>query len=85
MRLSEYADFCSEYPAVSPITFLQSCRKIHDRYLILDHQNDMQVYHCGASLKDSGKRITTLTRLCDIAGYREMILDLLNDPFLVLS
>lgn len=31
------------------------------------------------------KGITTLTRLCDTAGYREMIPDLLNDPILILS
>ena len=33
----------------------------------------MKVYHCGASSKDAGKRITTITRLLDMETYKDTI------------
>ena len=33
----------------------------------------MKVYHCGASSKDAGNRITTITRLADIDDYKATI------------
>ena len=46
---------------------------------------DMKVYHCGASSKDAGKRITTIARLMDTDAYREAICTLLTNPPLVLK
>lgn len=42
---------------------------IHDRYIFID---DIDVYQSGSSLKDSGGRITTITKLQDI--YPKVIL-----------
>jgi len=43
------------------------------------------VYHCGASSKDAGKKITSIMQVKDILSYVDMIKELLaNDP-LVLS
>lgn len=44
----------------------------------------MKVYHCGASSKDAGKKITTITRLTDIDDYKNTIRNLLGNPLLVL-
>jgi hypothetical protein len=45
----------------------------------------MKVYHCGTSSKDAGRRITTITQLKDVDGYKEMVKDLLTNPPLVLK
>ena len=44
----------------------------------------MKVYHCGASSKDAGNRITTITRIMDIDDYKATIRAMLNNPALVL-
>ena len=84
LRLTEYNDFVTENPGRS-ITFLQSMHRAHDRYIVLDEgTKDMKVYHCGASSKDAGKRITTITRIMDIDDYKVTIKTMLGNPSLVL-
>ena len=84
LRLTEYNDFVTENPGRS-ITFLQSMHRAHDRYIVLDEgTKDMKVYHCGASSKDAGKRITTITRIMDIDDYQVTIKTMLGNPSLVL-
>lgn len=66
LRLTKYNDFLTENPG-RRITFIQSTKKAHDRYIVLDEgTKEMKVYHCGASSKDAGNKITTITRLTDI-------------------
>ena len=85
LRFREYQDFLTEYPG-RVVTLTRSMNKAHDRYIILDHNTkDMKVYHCGASSKDAGRRITTITQLKDVGAYKEMIKDLLANPPLVLQ
>ena len=84
LRQAEYNDFLTENPGRS-ITFIQSANRAHDRYIVLDDgTKDMKVYHCGASNKDAGKKITTITRLTDIDNYKITIRTLLGNPQLVL-
>lgn len=84
LRQTEYNDFVVENPGRS-ITFLQSMHRAHDRYIVIDEGTmDMKVYHCGASSKDAGKRITTITRIMDIDDYKVMIKTMLGNPTLVL-
>lgn len=84
LSLAEYNDFLTENPNRS-ITFLQSLHRAHDRYIVLDEgTKDMKVYHCGASSKDAGKRITTITRISDIGDYKPAIISMLGNPILVL-
>lgn len=65
LRQTEYNDFLIENPSRN-IVFLQSAGRAHDRYIVLDEgTKGMRVYHCGASSKDAGKKITTITRLTD--------------------
>ncbi len=84
LNLAEYNDFVTENPGRT-ITFLQSLHRAHDRYIVLDEgTKDMKVYHCGASSKDAGNRITTITRIMDIDDYKATIKALLGNPALVL-
>ncbi len=84
LRQTEYNDFLTENPGRN-ISFIQAAGRPHDRYIVLDEgTKDMKVYHCGASSKDAGKRITTITRLADIDDYKNTIRTLLSNPPLVL-
>ena len=84
LRKTEYDDFRDEYPN-KDISFLTSADKVHDRYIILDRNTPaIRVYHCGASSKDAGKRITTITEIKDITYYENVIQALLANPILVL-
>lgn len=85
LSLMEYNDFIAENPGKN-IVFLQSMHRAHDRYIVLDYgTKDMKIYHCGASSKDAGKRITTITRIADIDEYKSTIKALTGNPVLVLK
>ena len=85
LRLTEYNDFLAEYPGRN-ITFIKSANKTHDRYIVLDYgAKTTKVYHCGASSKDAGKKITTITEIKDINNYKDTIRNLLINPPLTLN
>ena len=85
LRLSNYNDFLTEFPTKT-IDFITSQDKAHDGYIVLDNGTaGMKVYHCGASSKDAGRRITTITRLMDIDDYKKTIKMLLANPPLILK
>lgn len=85
LRLSEYNDYLREYPGRT-ISFVTSQNKAHDRYIVLDFgTKTTRVYHCGASSKDAGKKITTITEIKGIVEYKDAIANLLNNPALNLS
>lgn len=82
LHLSEYNDFVREYPDVD-ITLRESGQVFHDRYIVIDYKTpDEQLYHCGASSKDGGNKITTIHRLEDITLYRTLIDNALLNPLL---
>ena len=83
LRITEYNDFRIEYPERN-ITFLKSANKVHDRYIILDYGQNMKIYHCGASSKDAGKKITTMTEINRVDLYKELVENLLANPPLLL-
>ena len=85
LHLTEFNDFCREYPDVD-ITLRISGRIYHDRYIVIDYKTpDEKLYHCGASSKDGGNKVTTINLLEDITLYRPLIDTALNNPLLVLS
>ena len=52
----------------------------HDRYIYLDFGTDSEkLFHCGASSKDAGNKITTIMQLEDIAVYRPLFERLLRE------
>lgn len=81
----EYNDFCREYPGFT-IKFKKSGGSFHDRYIVLDWgSDDARIYHCGASSKDAGERITTVSELTDHMPYKELIDNLLKNEELIIS
>ena len=81
----EYQDFCEEYP-FRKITFQKSGGEFHDRYIFIDWNTEHQrTYHCGASSKDAGQRITSITEVIDQMIYTDLINNLLKNPVLQLK
>ena len=84
LHQAELNDFCREYPNVS-VSLQTSGGIFHDRYIVIDYQTaDEQIYHCGASSKDGGNKVTTITAVTDGAIYHPVIDQLLNNPALIL-
>ena len=84
LHQAESDDFCREYPNIS-ISLHTSGSIFHDRYIVIDYQTaDEQVYHCGASSKDGGNKVATITAVTDGAIYHPVIDQLLNNPVLAL-
>lgn len=85
LRKDEYNDFQKEY-SDRDITFIKSDDKMHDRYIVLDYGTvAIKVYHCGASSKDAGRRITTITEIRDVSDYKKTVKDLLSNEQLVMK
>ena len=81
----EYRDFCKEYP-LRKITFQKSGGEFHDRYIIIDWNTEHQrIYHCGASSKYAGQRITSITEVVDQMIYTDLINKLLKNQVLKLK
>ena len=84
LRLSELQSFQAEYPAIK-ISFQKTGGKFHDRYIIIDYKcRTEKIFHCGASSKDAGKRITTISQADNRKLYYPMIDDLFKQPALQL-
>ena len=76
----EYQDFCREYP-MRNVKFQKSGGAFHDRYIIIDWDTDNQrIFHCGASSKDAGERITTVSEVVDQVVYTDLVNRLLKNP-----
>ena len=84
LHQKEYDDFCKEYPNVE-ISFKRTNGIFHDRYIIIDFGNENEIiYHCGASSKDAGSRISTISTLSENAIYKPLIENLLKNQEVVL-
>lgn len=82
LRLSELQAFQAEYPNVK-LTFQRTGGKFHDRYIAIDYKcRTEKIYHCGASSKDAGKKITTISKADNRKLYYPMIEELLQQPAL---
>ena len=85
LHQKEFMDFCKQYPKIS-ITFKQTCGVYHDRYIVLDYNDsNEQIYHCGASSKDAGNKIMSISKVNDNYVYHQIIDTLLNNPILTLK
>lgn len=85
LGLTDYKDYVSEY-GHPPITFQKTNGKYHDRYIVLDYNTRTEkIYHCGASSKDAGKKITSITKIDDRTIYHSMVDELLCNPSLILN
>ena len=69
-------DFRAAMPGIS-IDKVSAAHKFHDRYILIDFKTKSEkLYHCGASSKDAGNKITTIVQLDDIEVYRSMFEEL---------
>ena len=81
-RLTEsmLADFRAARPDVELGDVRTTGNMFHDRYIYLDFGTDNEkLFHCGASSKDAGNKITTIMQLENIAGYRALFERLLRE------
>lgn len=85
LHSTEYADFQKEYPAIS-IKMQRTKGRFHDRYIILDYDTKTEkIYHCGASSKDAGNRVTTISEVLEKEVYHGLIDEILKYPPLKLK
>lgn len=69
-------DFISDFTKDTGINivFKKNNNRFHDRYIIIDYDtNNESIYHCGASSKDSGKKINTIMKIEDIKAYCNLL------------
>ena len=60
--------------------------RFHDRYIVIDFNTENEViYHCGASSKDAGNKITTIIKIDEIEIYNDLLNKILNNEILVLE
>jgi len=85
LHQKDYNDFHKQYPYIS-VSFKQTCGIYHDRYIVLDYNTDNEkIYHCGASSKDAGNKVTTISQVSDITIYHQIVDVLLSNPPLTLK
>ncbi len=85
LHKSDYNDFHSQYPKLN-ISFRQTGGIYHDRYIVLDYNtSEEKIYHCGASSKDAGNKVTTITEVADRQLYHPIVDALQHNPKLTLK
>ena len=85
LHKDEYDDFCKEFPGLK-IDVKEAGKIFHDRYIILDYGTpNEKIYHCGASSKDGGRKVTTITLTDDTSVYSSLIAQLLKNKPLILK
>jgi len=84
LHKKELDDFIKEYPHIV-IFFKKTDGILHDRYIILDFGTENEkIYHCGASSKDAGNKVCSISSTADHDMYKPLIENLLSNPELVL-
>ena len=82
LNSTELADFTKQYPNTK-LTFQKTNGIYHDRYIVLDYNTaNEKIYHCGASSKDAGNKINTITKIEDTKVYHQIVDDLMKNPIL---
>lgn len=85
LHQSDYADFQRQYPR-HYVSFRKTGGIYHDRYIVLDYNTlTEKIYHCGASSKDAGSKVTTISEVTDRSLYHPLVDALVGNPVLVLS
>lgn len=85
LRQTELQEFRNEYPQIR-LSLHKTNGKFHDRYIFIDYQERSEkIFHCGASSKDAGNRITTISQEDNHKLYYPMIEELLRQPELKLN
>ena len=81
----EVADIQREYPDRS-FVYKVANGIFHDRYIVTDYNTPFEkIYHCGASSKDGGNRVTTITLVKEASIYHSLIDQAMQNDVLSLS
>jgi hypothetical protein len=84
LHQKEFDDFSKEYPNIA-VSLKTANGIFHDRYIILDFgTNNETIYHCGASSKDAGKKVSSVMTIADNEAYKPLIENLLKNHDVVL-
>ena len=84
LHQSDYNDFHNQYPSIN-VDFRKTCGIYHDRYIVIDYDTKTEkIFHCGASSKDAGNKVTTITEVADRQVYHPIVDALLQNPVLSL-
>ncbi|MCR4926617.1 MAG: ORF6N domain-containing protein [Lachnospiraceae bacterium] len=68
LHASDDQDFRREFPNIN-ISYKRTNGIMHDRFIVLDFAtSDERMFHCGASSKDAGDRMTAITEFRDEAA-----------------
>ena len=77
LTASDVSDFQSQYPNLQ----IKPNPDCHDRFIILDYGlKTEQVYHCGASSKDAGKKVCAINKMENTAMVHPIVDALLKNP-----
>ena len=77
LTASAVSDFQSQYPNLQ----IKPNPDCHDRFIILDYGlKTEQVYHCGASSKDAGKKVCAINKMENTAMVHPIVDALLKNP-----
>ncbi|MDO5650033.1 MAG: ORF6N domain-containing protein [Gallicola sp.] len=74
-------DFRIDYPKIR-LSLKEAGKKYHDRYIAIDYDTDNEVFYlCGASSKDAGNKISTISKIEDSSKdmYHSMFGELLSN------
>ena len=83
LTASMLKDFLQEYPKIH-LQLKTTGGKYHDRYIAIDYGTEQEViYHCGASSKDAGSKITSILKIDDTSLYRSVFNELRKQPELL--
>ena len=81
----DFDDFHNQYPSIN-LNFRKTCGIYHDRYIVVDYNTGTErIFHCGASSKDAGNKVTTITEVTDRQVYHPIVDALLLNPVLPLN
>ena len=81
----DFDDFHNQYPSIN-LNFRKTCGIYHDRYIVIDYNTGTErIFHCGASSKDAGNKVTTITEVTDRQVYHPIADALLLNPVLPLN
>ena len=76
-------DFKADRPDLH-IELKKSKGRFHDRYIVLDYPGKTRLFHCGASSKDGGNKITTIMEVENPETYLDLISNILSNEDLIL-
>ena len=76
-------DFKTDRPDLH-IELKKSKGRFHDRYIVLDYPGKTRLFHCGASSKDGGNKITTIMEVENPETYLDLISNILSNEDLIL-